>query len=192
MEQDSRCSRANSLNRFVSRPERARWRIAADDADRLLGQRHHKSRLAYRDVASATNRVTLIAAMLPKGTASTHTLFCLKTRHPLRAQWLLCALFNSLVVNFLVRMRVTTHVTTTIVERLPIPREDQLTATADELVSAAEHLSHGHDTQVFAHLNAQVAQIYQLRESEFAHVLATFPLIDSAERAMMLAAFRSL
>ena len=89
-------------------------------------------------------------------------------------------------------MRVTTHVTTTIVERLPIPREDQLLTAADELVSAAEHLSRGHDTAVFAHLNAQVAQIYQLRETEFAHVLATFPLIDGAERELMLAAFRSL
>ena len=166
--------------------------IAADDADRLLGHRHHKARLAYRDVASATNRVTLIAAILPKGAASTHTLFCLKTRHPLRAQSLLCALFNSLVVNFLVRMRVTTHVTTTIVERLPIPREDHIMAAVDELVSAAEHLSRGHDTAVCAQLNARVAQIYQLRESEFAHVLATFPLIDCAEREMMLAAFRSL
>ena len=130
--------------------------------------------------------------MLPKGAASTHTLFCLKTRQPLRAQWLLCALFNSLVVNFLVRMRVTTHVTTTIVERLPIPREDQMMAATDELVSAAEHLSRGQDTAVCARLNAQVAQIYQLRESEFAHVLDTFPLIDRAERNLMLEMFRRL
>ena len=37
-------------------------------------------RLAYRDVASATNRLTLIAALLPPGTVSTHTVFCLKNR----------------------------------------------------------------------------------------------------------------
>ena len=177
---------------FRSAQRQARFSIAPGDADRLLGRRHHVSRLAYRDVASATNRVTLIAAMLPPRTTSTHTLFCLKTRHAIKAQWLLCALFNSLVVNFLVRMRVTTHVTTTIVERLPVPCEDQLGAMADELVSAAEHLSRGQDTAVFARLNAQVAQIYQLRESEFAHVLDTFPLIDRAERNLMLEMFRRL
>lgn len=177
---------------FRVAPEQARWRVAADDADSLLGRRHHTSRLAYRDVASATNRVTLIAAILPANTASTHTLFCLKTRHPVRSHWLLCALFNSLVVNFLVRMRVTTHVTTAIVERLPIPREDQLAETADDLVAAAHHLSHDHNVALFARLNAQVAKIYQLRESEFAHVLDTFPLIDRVERDVMFAEFRGL
>ena len=177
---------------FRAAPERARWWIAPDAADRLLGRRHHKSRLAYRDVASPTNRVTLIAALLPPHTPSTHTLFCLKTRHVLSAQWLLCALFNSLVVNFLVRMRVSTHVTTTIVERLPIPRDEQVGGWVSELVSAAERLARGPDAGVFAQLNARVAQIYQLRESEFAHVLTTFPLIDCAERNMMLAAFRIL
>jgi hypothetical protein len=173
-------------------PRNARWRILPEDSDRLLGHRHHRTRLAYRDVASATNRVTLIAALLPPRTASTHTLFCLKTRLPLRAQWLLCALFNSLVVNYLVRMRVATHVTTAIVERLPIPREEQLGASMDDLVSAAERLSCGPDPLTFARLNATVAQIYQLRDSEFAHVLDTFPLIARDERDAMLATFRQL
>ena len=60
--------------------------------------------------------------MLPPGTATTHTVFCLRTSLPRDAQNFLCALFNSFVVNYLVRLRVTTHVTTAIVERLPIPR----------------------------------------------------------------------
>ena len=75
-------------------------------------------------MASATNRLTLIAAILPAGSVSTHTLFCLRTPLPLPSQHFLCGLFNSLVVNYLVRLRVTTHVTTTIVERLPVPRRD--------------------------------------------------------------------
>src|SRR5262249_55831982 len=102
------------------RLDEARWSIAKRDADRLLGERHHRWRLAYRDVASATNRLTLIAAMLPPGTVSTHTVFCLRTPLPLGAQRFLCGMFNSLLVNFLVRLRVTTHVTTAIVERLPV------------------------------------------------------------------------
>jgi hypothetical protein len=36
-----------------------------------------RARLAYRDVASATNRLTLIAAVIPARAATTHTLFCL-------------------------------------------------------------------------------------------------------------------
>src|SRR6185369_5476667 len=73
------------------------------DARRLLGSdRHDRPRLAYRDVASATNRVTLIAALLPRGVVSTHTVFCLRTPLPLSAQYFLCGIFNSLVVNYLV------------------------------------------------------------------------------------------
>ena len=102
----------------------ARLSISNRDARRLLGDRHQHWRLAYRDVASATNRLTLIAALLPPGSVSTHTVFCLRTALPLIAQRFLCGLFNSLVVNYLVRFWVTTHVTTAIVERLPIPRED--------------------------------------------------------------------
>lgn len=159
-----------------------RWRIAPDEADRLLGRRHHRSRLAYRDVASATNRVTLIAALLPAHAVSTHTLFCLKTPLPLREQQVLCALFNSLVLNYLVRMRVTTHVTTAVVERLPVPCEDHLAPVVESLVTAATTLARTADIEAFGRLNAQVAHLYQLRESEMVHVLATFPLIDQAAK----------
>ena len=78
-------------------------------------------RLAYRDVASATNRLTLIAAILPAGCVSTHTVFCLRTPLSRLEQEYLCGLFNSFVLNYFVRLRVTTHVTTAVVERLPVP-----------------------------------------------------------------------
>lgn len=169
-----------------------RWRIDADEADRLLGRRHHRARLAYRDVASATNRVTLIAAILQAYSASTHTLFCLKTPLPLRSQRILCALFNSLVVNYLVRMRVTTHVTTTVVERLPIPCDDHLVCIADSLEVAAETLSRSSDVDVFGRLNAQVAHLYQLRAQELRHVLSTFPLIGQPEKDATLQWFERL
>ena len=80
-----------------------------------------RARLAYRDVASATNRLTLIAAIVPARAVTTHTLFCLKTPLPLDAQHVLCALLNSFVANYLVRFRVNTHVTASLLARLPVP-----------------------------------------------------------------------
>ena len=124
---------------FAVNTAASRWSIAPDTAGRLLGSRHLRWRLAYRDVASATNRTTLIAAMLPPGTATTHTVFCLRSRLPRTAQHFLCGLFNSFVVNYLVRLRVTTHVTTTIVERLPIPTLDEASDAA-EIIRIAEML----------------------------------------------------
>src|SRR5919204_542743 len=79
------------LDPFRVAIDRVQHTIAASDARRLLGSdRHDRPRLAYRDVASATNRVTLIAAVLPGMCVSTHTVFCLRTLLPSRAQHFLC------------------------------------------------------------------------------------------------------
>jgi hypothetical protein len=177
---------------FQVQTDAARWHIAPADAATLLGSRCDRSRLAYRDVASATNRVTLIAAILPAHTVSTHTLFCLKSPLPGQSQRVLCALFNSLVVNYLVRLRVTTHVTTTIVQGLPVPTEKQLGPVAPLLAAAAVTLARSHDRSTFVQLNALVARAYQLSDGEFRHVLDTFPLVDRDERAAMQDRFRNL
>lgn len=177
---------------FRAHPELTRWTIPGDAARQRMGSQALRQRLAYRDVASATNRVTLIAALLPARSVSTHTLFCLKTRLPLESQHVLCALLNSLVVNFLVRLRVSTHVTTAIVQRLPVPTEDDLGPWREALLETAIVLGRRHDMQQSAQLNAVVAHLYRLEASEFAHVLNTFPLIERAERDAMLAAFTRL
>jgi Eco57I restriction-modification methylase len=167
----------------------ARFSISNRNAGRLLGERHQHWRLAYRDVASATNRLTLIASLLPPGSVSTHTVFCLRTPLPLAAQRFLCGMFNSLVVNYFVRLRVMTHVTTTIVERLPIPLEDEAGAAYEEVGSIARALSQRSDPMLEARLNALVATVYQLTREEFTHVLGTFPLIPKEDRDRALDQF---
>jgi hypothetical protein len=163
------------------------------DARRLLrSHRHEQPRLAYRDVASATNRLTLIAALLPGGCVSTHTVFCLRTPLPLAAQYFLCGVFNSFVVNYQVRLRVTTHVTTATVEHLPIPTRELAPAAFREIAALARLLSRRNDPAAFARLNARIAVLYQLSESEFQHVLATFPLIPVADREQALNMFREV
>lgn len=177
---------------FRARPEQTRWSIREATARQRLGTRVLHPRLAYRDVASATNRVTLIAAVLPARCVSTHTLFCLKTPLPADSQSLLCGLFNSLVVNFLVRQRVSTHVTTAIVQRLPMPTESDIGPWREEMLHAIAVLATRDDPPRFAWLNAVVAHLYHLDAAEFAHVLSTFPLIDRTERDAMLTAFLRL
>jgi hypothetical protein len=161
---------------------RTRWTISARDAERLLGRRYQRQRLGYRDVASATNRVTLIAAVLPAFAVSTHTIFCLRTPLPLANQHVLCGLFNSFVLNFLVRLRVTTHVTTAIVERLPVPPLDEALPRFREIAALARLLAKRPSPRASACLNASVAHLYALSASEYEHVLGTFPLIPREER----------
>ena len=175
------------LDPFRVALDRVRYSIRPADARRLLrSERHQRPRLAYRDVAGSTNRTTLIAAILPARTTSTHTVFCLRTPLPLRAQYFLCALFNSFVVNYLVRLRVTTHVTTATVEQLPIPTAAIGSATFREIGALGRLLSRRFDPAEFARLNARVAGLYQLSAVEFEHVLNTFPLFPVEERRRAL------
>jgi hypothetical protein len=141
-----------------------------------------RARLAYRDVASATNRTTLIAAIIPPHTVTVHTVFCLQTRLALDAQRVLCALLNSYVANYLVRRRVTTHVTAGIVSRLPVPLVTRTSPWFDQLCAAAATLECRDDPAAAAAAQAAAAEVYGLAEDDFAHVLATFPLVPATAR----------
>jgi hypothetical protein len=145
-----------------------------------------RARLAYRDIASATNRLTLIAAIVPPRAVTTHTLFCLKTPLSHDAQHVLCALLNSFVANYLVRMRVSTHVTVALISRLPVPlispQDPSFTTLAPLSRALAGSNRSIEEMKEYALLQATVAQLYGLTKDEFEHVLGTFPLIGVETR----------
>jgi len=166
-----------------------RFSLAPVTARRLLDPaRYGRRRLAYRDVASATNRLTLIAALLPAGCVSTHTLFCLRTPLSAWEQECLCGLFNSFVLNYFVRLRVATHVTTAVVERLPVPTERDCPGALRDIAALSRVLSRRNDEQAFTRLQALVAGVYRLSAPEFEHILDTFPLVPRQTRAAALRA----
>jgi hypothetical protein len=155
-----------------------------------------RPRLAYRDVASATNRLTLIAAVVPAEAVTTHTLFCLKAPLPIDAQHVLCALLNSFVANYLIRLRVNTHVTAALVSRLRVPVIDRNSHAFGRLSTLAQTLMHSPtaaETQPeYAELQGIVARLYGLTEADFAHVLSTFPLIPADIRSAVMTEFNNL
>ena len=180
-----RSSRASRSTRSA-----CRWTGAASSSTPARTTRRtipQRARLAYRDVASATNRLTLIAAIVPARAVTTHTLFCLKTRLPMAEQHVLCALLNSFVANYLIRLRVNTHVTVALVSRLPVPVVrvghpffNRLSALSEALARSTSRVE---DMEEYAELQAICARLYGLRREEFEHVLGTFPLIPAGVRA---------
>jgi hypothetical protein len=90
-------------------------------AGRLPTRRYAAARLAYRDVSGVGNTHALVAAIIPAGVITTHTLFCLRTDIPIDQQHFLCGVFNSSVMDRLVRLEMGSHVTTTLIENLPVP-----------------------------------------------------------------------
>jgi hypothetical protein len=84
---------------------------------------------------------------------------------------------------------VTTHVTASVVERLPVPTRADAPSAAREIAVLARRLARHRDAGDEARLQALVARLYQLTTEEFAYVLSTFPLVPEAIRASALAAF---
>jgi methylase of polypeptide subunit release factors len=181
------------LSPFRVDVDAAAFGIPARTAAGLVdGSTLRRSRIGYRDVASATNKLTLIAAMLPSGTVSTHTVFVLKQALDEAAQWCLLGLLNSLVANYLIRLRVTTHVTTATMARLPMPRPAAESPEFKTVVAISRGLSLtgiGEGADDYVRLNAVAARLYGLTSDQFAYVLGTFPLLPAGLRDRCLAAF---
>ncbi len=177
---------------FRVHADRSTLRISEHSATRLLdaATTFSRARLAYRDVASSTNRLSLIAAVLPPMVVTTHSLFCLKTMLSGDNQAFLCAMLNSYVANYLVRQVMTTHLGSATVEALRVPKPRYDSPLFDAIVELAHKLRRGHDERAHTRVQALAARCYGLAEDEFAHVLTTFPLVDPSERRSALEEFR--
>jgi hypothetical protein len=171
-------------------------RIDRARARRLLPRRPFEApRLGYRDVSAASNRLSLIAAIVPAGIVTTHTIFCLRAPGlSIDRQHFLCGVFNSFVLNCLVRLLVGSHVTTSLVESLPVPvwtgtPLQRRIARLSRVISARPGFAEAH-----AALQAAVALAYDVDDDEFRALLDGFPLVAADERARshtMLAAIRA-
>ena len=168
-------------------------RLPAAAARRLLrDRRFDRPRLAYRDVSAAGNRRALIAAILPGGVVTTHTLFCLRDDLPIAQQHFLCGLFNSHVLNAFVRLLMGSHVTTSLVEQLPVPV--WRAAPSQRLVARlAERLAqHPDSRRARVHLQAAVAALYGFDADGVRAVLDANPGLPADEREGILARVRLL
>jgi hypothetical protein len=175
---------------FIVHVERSERTISERSAAELLqGSEFTRPRLAYRDVASSTNRVSLIAAVLPAMVVTTHSLFCLKTPMAERDQSFLCGMLNSYVANYLVRQVMTTHLGSTTVENLRVPRPPAHSPRFREIVELARRLRDEPSAFEMARLQALAAKEYNLTFEEFRHIVGTFPLIPEAERGAALDEF---
>jgi len=177
---------------FTVRVDRSALRISERAAGRLLdaATTFARARLAYRDVASSTNRLSLIAAVLPAGVVTTHSLFCLKTWLSADSQAFLCAMLNSYVANYLVRQVMTTHLGSATVEALRVPKPPYDSPAFQHIVELSHLLRNEPSPPHYARLQALAAMCYGLTVADFAHVLDTFPLIDKAARHAALDEFR--
>ncbi len=179
-------------------------------------------RLVYRRQSASTNERTLVSTISPRtfhvDNLATIRLFddagnLLINNHQ---QLLLCAFLNSFVADFSIRSRVTTNLNFFYLYQLPVPRLTEgdeffneiveraakLICTAPEFDDLAKEVgikSHKNGVtdpvqrqKLRAELDALIAHLYGLTETEFRHILTTFPLVDESVKTATLDEFLKL
>ncbi|MDE0175189.1 MAG: N-6 DNA methylase [Defluviicoccus sp.] len=111
------------------------WRILHENIPDKLEGRIDRHRIGFGDVASPTNSRGLIAALLPGGTISGHSVPTIEFMGAsLRDLLLWIGVANSFAMDFLVRSKVSLHMSYTVMDSLPFPREFERTPAAMEIV----------------------------------------------------------
>jgi hypothetical protein len=202
--------------------KRARRFLIGSDENAQRELDYEKYRWVFRRIASNTNERTFISTIAPRRTLSevnTPSVNLSAGNLSLAEQIYLTAVGNSFVVDWLIRLRVTTTLNFFYIYQVPIPRLSAAdlgfrplveraarlvgtTAEFDDLLKEifgprATHRTHGECTsegraKLRAEIDAQVAHIYALTEPEFTHILSTFPLVPEDAKQAALAEFRKL
>jgi type I restriction-modification system DNA methylase subunit len=91
-------------------------------------------RLGYREVASSTNETSLLCTIIPKNTATIESLRVIESipmnfkdsgKYPrinYEEQLYLTAVLNSYILNFIIRRKITSHLSAFYIAQLPVPR----------------------------------------------------------------------
>jgi Schlafen, AlbA_2/Eco57I restriction-modification methylase len=196
----------------------ARVRLLGRETDQKQRLDYQSYRLGFRDVARNSDERTCIITMLPASVFCNHKIptALARTNKQEIAPWYLlffCGCMNSFLVDFLVRQRVTTNLTFITLYQLPMPRvgesEDSFeniakrvarlictTPEFDDLAKEVGLKSHKQGVtnpieraKLRAEIDAMVAHLYRLTEDEFAHILATFPLVAEETKQAALDEF---
>ena len=146
---------------------------------------YETQRLVFRDVASSTNERTLISTIVPPRVFLTNTLVYLEpfdfelkgeklSQTPIKYNILYIeALFNSFVLDYYVRQRVTSHLNFFFVYELPIPEVDN--KLENKIIDTAKQLMNNNNRQIRATLEATIARdVFKLSKEEMKRILDSF------------------
>jgi hypothetical protein len=183
------------------------------DSSQTLNYQHY--RFAYRAIARSTDSRTLISTVIPKNVLCGHSLN-VSTLEDGATALLVCALLNSFIFDFSLRQQVSANLTMFFIYQTSVPRltkadrpfqkiverASKLICTTPEFDDLAAEVGLGSHTngitdevqraQLRAELDGIIAHLYNLTETEFAHILQTFPIVPEATKIMALNAYRDV
>lgn len=177
-------------------------------------------RLGWRDITNAVDYRTLICTILPPNVFLGQTISYLRPNYfdgkefhqalSIKETLYLCGMFNSLVVDFIIRHRVGLHATMSIVSELPIPRlkagdpcfseiverVSKLVCTSDEFddlknqVGIEQGVSEPNQREnLISEIDSYVAKIYGLTLEELKYILGEFRLVKDTLKSKIIENF---
>ena len=176
-------------------------------------------RLGFRDITAATNERSLVASMIPAKCFAGNTLVVSSAPTDQRTLLFTVALFDSFVVDWMIRQKITSHCNMFYMYQLPIPRltendaafrpiverATRLICTTPEFDDLAREIFGGRQSlaavgvtnpteraKLRAELDGLIAHLYGLTEDEFAHILTTFPLVSDPVKVAARNAYRDV
>ena len=179
-------------------------------------------RLGFRDIARNTDTRTMISTLIPPAfhgnKLPTVKVFNEDGKRLIdsKIQLFICAIWNSFSIDWVLRQKVTTTLNFFYLYQLPIPRlingdprfapiatrAARLICTTPEFDDLAKEVGLGSHkkgaidpierARLRAELDGLIAHLYGLTESEFAHILTTFPLVPDPVKLAARNAFRDV
>jgi hypothetical protein len=181
------------------------------DNGQTLG--YQKFRLAYRSIASSTNERSLICSVIPP--SFTGNSLNISESLDVRTQFFCVAVLNSFVIDWFLRLKVTTNINMFFIYQLPVPRLTRANREFDPIVHRAARLicttpefdRLGHEAglkgykdgatdireraALRAEIDGLVAHLYGVSEDEVAYILQAFPIVQQTEKNSALAAYKA-
>lgn len=175
-------------------------------------------RLGCRSIGRNTDIRTLIVGNIPKNVYCGNSILVLSETDKISNLQIiyLKSILNSFVVDFVLRQKVSANVNMFYIYQLPVPRlteKDEYfneiveraaklictTAEYDELAKEVGLGSHKNGItderergKIRAELDGIIAHLYRLTESEFSHILSTFPIVAEEVKNAALNAYREM
>ncbi|MDJ0617511.1 MAG: putative DNA binding domain-containing protein [Calothrix sp. MO_192.B10] len=179
-------------------------------------------RLVFRSVASSTNERSLISSIIHKSLFCGNSLlvsliYTEDNQVSINNSEMLysAAVFNSFVIDYCLRQKVTTNLNMFYIYQLPVPRLTEgdkyfndivqraaklicTTAEFDELAQEVGLGSHANGitdeterAKLRAELDGMIAHLYGFTEQEFSYILSTFPIVPEQVKQNALEAYRT-
>ncbi|MBC1218525.1 Eco57I restriction-modification methylase domain-containing protein, partial [Nostoc sp. UCD120] len=189
--------------------------------DRCQKLDYQDYRLRFRKIASSTNARTMISTIIPPNFHS-ESFQSVRTydnegnrQISYDVMFYLCGVWNSFILDYLLRLRVTANVNFFYVYQLPVQRLTKNDRSFNDIVQRAAKLicttpkfdelaqevglgSHqqgvtdeAERAKLRAELDGMVAHLYGLTEDEFSYILTTFPIVNATVKEAALSAYRN-